>query len=382
MKRSAKIGMLIVLALGIGVGAKVMNGDKDKDKAQAVAEDKKKGKPQPIALLELAEADLFRIQVGEFRRTLVLTGNLKPISETIVNAKQSGPIASVLVREGDAVKQGQLLAIMDDAEVRQRLNERQAQLESFKAEAAYAERNREQNRELMKQAFISQEAFNRIDSDSTVKQAQLKAQIAQLELARKSMRDTKIVSPIQGFVATRDVNPGQDVAPGAKLFSIIDLSQLEYVAQVPASDIASVSVGQTVRLHVDGYSGREFLGKVERINPAAQQGTRSIAVYIRIDNTDNALRTGLFASGELQLDTQDKAIAVPDAAVVLDKGQRYIWVLRQNKLDKAHVEVGARDPRTGKVEVRKGLMAGDAVVLAQLADEARGASVKMATAKP
>ncbi|WP_249384118.1 efflux RND transporter periplasmic adaptor subunit [Chitinivorax sp. B] len=380
MKRSAKIAILLAVALGIGVGAKVMTGDKSKAGAHA-ASDQNKGKHDPISMLELTEADIFRVQLGEFRRTLALSGNLQAVSETIVNAKQGGQIANVLVREGDAVKAGQLLATMDDAEVRQRLNERQAQLESYKAEAAYAERNREQNRELMTQAFISQEAFNRIDSDTTVKQAQLKAQIAQLELARKSMRDTKIASPITGYVATRDVHPGQDVAPGAKLFSVIDLSQLEYVAQVPAADIASVHAGQLVRLKVDGYGGRQFEGKVERINPAAQPGTRSIAVYIRINNTDHSLRTGLFASGDLQLDTRPQAIAVPDTAVVVDKGASYIWVMRKGHLEKVVVTVGPRDARTGKVEVSKGVTAGDTVILAQLSDEARGAAVKMAGGK-
>src|SRR5690606_38729013 len=120
----------------------------------------------------------------------------------------------------------------------------------------------------------------------------------QVAMARKALNDAAIYAPIDGLVAERFVNPGERVAVDARLFSIADLDVMEMEALVPARDVPQLRIGQPVVLRVEGFGDRLFEGHIERINPTAQSGSRSIPVYILLRNGDLSLRGGMFGSGE------------------------------------------------------------------------------------
>ncbi len=372
MAKKSKIVLSVLVALGLAGGSVLLLGKQQP--ATPSAHDKQAERPSQI---ELAAADVALAEMGAFRRTLMLSGSLQAVQETTVSSEVAGKASSVNVREGDRVEKGQVLAVLDDVEARQRLNERVANWESLKAELDLAEKNRLQNESLLRQGFISQEAFDRVENSSAVKRAELKARLAQVELARKSLGDNIIRAPMAGFVSAREVQPGQQVVANARLFGIVDLSVLEFVAAVPAADIAHVKVGQVVKLKVDGYDSQPYDGRVDRINPSAQAGTRSVPVYIRVQNAGQLLRTGLFARGELLLDENPRALTIPRAAVVDERGQNKVWLVQHGRLAKRDVSLGLFDERSGKVEVLKGIQPGETVVLARLADTAQGISVKM-----
>lgn len=373
MAKRSKIVLGVLVALGLAGGSVLLLGKQPP--GSPTEHDKSTERPSQI---ELVAADVAIAEAGAFRRTLMLSGSLQAVQETTVSSEVAGKASSVNVREGDRVERGQILAVLDDVEARQRLNERVANWESLKAEQDLAEKNRVQNESLLRQGFISQEAFDRVESSSAVKRAELKARLAQVELARKSLGDNIIRSPMTGFVSAREVQPGQQVVANARLFGIVDLSVLEFVAAVPAADIAHVKVGQIVKLKVDGYDGQPYEGRVDRINPSAQAGTRSVPVYIRVQNAGQLLRTGLFARGELLLDENPHALTIPRAAVIVDEhGQSKVWLVQHGRLGKRVVSLGLFDERSGKVEVLNGIQPGDTVVLARLADTAQGVSAKM-----
>ncbi|MEW9900933.1 efflux RND transporter periplasmic adaptor subunit [Chitinivorax sp. PXF-14] len=372
MAKKSKFVLSVLVALGLAGGSVLLLGKQQP--ATPSAHDKQAERPSQI---ELAAADVALAEMGAFRRTLMLSGSLQAVQETTVSSEVAGKASSVNVREGDRVEKGQVLAVLDDVEARQRLNERVANWESLKAELDLAEKNRLQNESLLRQGFISQEAFDRVENSSAVKRAELKARLAQVELARKSLGDNIIRAPMAGFVSAREVQPGQQVVANARLFGIVDLSVLEFVAAVPAADIAHVKVGQVVKLKVDGYDSQPYDGRVDRINPSAQAGTRSVPVYIRVQNAGQLLRTGLFARGELLLDENPRALTIPRAAVVDERGQNKVWLVQHGRLAKRDVSLGLFDERSGKVEVLKGIQPGETVVLARLADTAQGISVKM-----
>lgn len=372
MAKKSKIVLSVLVALGLAGGSVLLLGKQQP--ATPSAHDKQAERPSQI---ELVAADVALAEMGAFRRTLMLSGSLQAVQETAVSSEVAGKASSVNVREGDRVEKGQVLAVLDDVEARQRLNERVANWESLKAELDLAEKNRLQNESLLRQGFISQEAFDRVENSSAVKRAELKARLAQVELARKSLGDNIIRAPMAGFVSAREVQPGQQVVANARLFGIVDLSVLEFVAAVPAADIAHVKVGQVVKLKVDGYDSQPYDGRVDRINPSAQAGTRSVPVYIRVQNAGQLLRTGLFARGELLLDENPRALTIPRAAVVDERGQNKVWLVQHGRLAKRDVSLGLFDERSGKVEVLKGIQPGETVVLARLADTAQGISVKM-----
>ena len=157
------------------------------------------------------------------------------------------------------------------------------------------------NSALLKEKFISQNAFDNSESSFNVAQGNVKSAEAQVQLARNALRDAVATSPLAGIVAKRHVQPGEKVAFDSPLVTVVDLKDLELQALVPAVDVPELAIGMPVELAVDGFGERRFTGRVERINPSTEPGTRAILVYVGMPNPDGALRGGMFATGRIAL---------------------------------------------------------------------------------
>ena len=138
---------------------------------------------------------------------------------------------------------------------------------------------------------------------------------AQVQIAKNALRDAIATSPLAGVVAKRHVQVGEKVAFDSPLVTVVDLSDLELQAAVPAVDVQELSIGKTVELTIDGFGERRFTGRVERINPSAEPGTRAILVYVGIPNTDRALRGGMFATGRIALAASAPVPTLPTTAI-------------------------------------------------------------------
>ncbi len=179
-----------------------------------------------------------------------------------------------------------------------------------------------------------------------------------MQIARNALRDAVAMSPLTGIVAKRHVQPGEKVAFDSPLVTVVDLKDMELQAAVPAIDVPELSIGKPVELVIDGFGERRFSGRVERINPATEPGTRSILVYVGIPNADGALRGGMFATGRIALAASAPLPTLPATAVRTEGGQAYVWMLEDGKLVKRNVVTGARDDAAGRVEIRTALPAG------------------------
>jgi RND family efflux transporter MFP subunit len=345
-----------------------------------------RGKPAPrapaeVPVAEFLQEDLVIVSPQPLERVLSLTGSLAALTEALVKAKLAGELAEVAVREGDAVRRGQVVARIDATEVRARVAARTADVEAARAQLGLAEKNRATQRALLDRSFISQNAFDATASSYDVAAARLRAAEADLAMAHKALADTVLVSPLDGVVAERLAQPGERVAVDARILSVVDLSRLELAAAVPAAEIGRVKAGQRVTLRVDGLGEREFVGRVERINPAASAGTRSINIYAVFDNPDRLLRAGLFARGELLLERIDASLSVPLTAVRDEAGRRFVYALEDNAIARKHVRLGAVDT-AGRVQVLEGLAAGDRVVRNNLGALREGAAARLAGPAP
>jgi membrane fusion protein, multidrug efflux system len=277
------------------------------------------------------------------------------VRQATVKAKVSGDVRQITVREGEAVQAGQVLARIDTADLEAKLADRIGALESAKAQMAMAEKNRSTNLALLKQNFISQNAFDNSESSFTVAQGGVKSTEAQVQLARNALRDAVAVSPLTGVVAKRHVQPGEKVAFDSPLVTIVDLKDLELQAVVPAVDVPEVAIGKQVELTIDGFGERRFSGRIERINPATEPGTRAILVYVGIPNPDGALRGGMFATGRIAIGASSPVPTLPATALRTEAGQAFVWTVEGGKLVKRVVVVGRRDDAAGLVEVKTAL---------------------------
>lgn len=371
--------ILLTLAAGAAAVAALATGNKD---AKAAKSDKSTNTPHTAAPLEFSEGDVYRVKAQVLARAIQVSGTLMPITQAIVKSTVPGEVRRVLVREGEAVQQGAVVAEIDATDASSRLEAAQADQAERRARLAIAERNRDTNQTLLKQNFISQNAFDQLASTQQANEAAVRWSDAQVKLAQKAIEDAVVRAPISGTVAKRFVNGGERVSPEAPILSLVDLSRMELEATVPASEVAVVSHGQAVQFRVDGFGARAFAGRVERINPVAEAGSRAIKVFVSVPNPDGALRGGMFAEGSVTLARTSQVPAMPMAAVFEEAGQPYVYTVEQGKLVKRAVALGQRDEATGMVAVTSGVTEGVPVVRIRMNGLKAGASAVLRSAPP
>jgi RND family efflux transporter MFP subunit len=339
-------------------------------------EEKKDG---PVTL-EFTPADIAVVEIRSLTRSIPFSGSLAPVVQTAVKSKVPGEVTRVFVREGEAVTAGQLLAQIDTTDLQSRVDAQAAALEEAKARLNIAEKNRANNQQLLHQKFISQNAYDTTESTFEATAASMRSQEAQLRIARKALDDAAVRAPIAGAVATRSVHPGEKVGVDSALFTLVDLGRMEIEAPAPASEVPSVRVGQNATFGVDGFGDRKFEGRVERINPTAQPGSRAIVLYISVANRDGVLRGGMFAKGQIVLDNPQPAAVVPATAIREESGQAYVFTLEGGKIVHRPVKVGSAQQAEGVVEVLSGLERGMTVVAARVSGLKAGAPARLKTA--
>jgi len=363
----------VVAVLGALVGFRATQASKGDGK-----------KPDAPVTLQFTPADIAVVEVRELVRSIAFSGSLSPLVQTTVRSKVSGEVNRVLVREGESVAAGALLAQIDTADLQSRLEARIAALEEAKARLDIAEKNRANNLKLLRQKFISQIAFDTTQSTWEAGLASVRSEEAQVTIARRAMEDAAVRAPFAGIIARRMANRGEKVGIDSPLFALVDLERMEIEAPAPASEIPSIRVGQAVSFRVDGYGERAFVGRVERINPVADAGSRSITLYLSVANRDGALKGGMFAKGRIVLDRTTPATVIPASAVREEAGQSFVFTLEDGKIGRRAVTLGFAEPQQGVVEVQSGLEKGLKVVSARVSGLKAGspAVLKPAAAAP
>jgi membrane fusion protein, multidrug efflux system len=360
MNRSAKrialwLALIVLVAV---VAASVVRAIQHRKAATALA-----ATPTAAALVELAPTDLVTVRQAEMSRSVSVSGGLRAVRSAQVKAKVAGELRELAVREGEPVRAGQVLGRIDPVEYEARLRQAQEQAASAQAQLDIAERSLQNNRALVDQGFISRNALDTSVSNAEAARATLQQARAGVDLARKALSDTVLRAPIDGVIAARNAQPGERVAVEARIVDIVDLSRLELEAAVPAEQVVQLAPGARASLRVDGLP-EPVQATLVRINPSTQAGTRAVLVYLALD-THPALRQGLFASGNIELD-RARALALPASAVRHDAGRPFVLVLQDDRVEQRQVTTGrsARDAAGGEalVEIVDGLSEGDRVL--------------------
>ena len=327
--------------------------------------------------LEFAQGDLARLSQQRLETRLAVPGTLQAISQATVRAKLAAEVRRVVVREGERVAAGQVLAEFDTAQVQAQIAERAAALASARAQLANTERTRRTNAMLVKQSFISQNAFDAADAAHQAQLAAVAMAQAQLEQAELLLADAVVRAPIQGVVARRHVQPGEKVGYDAPLVHLVDLTRLEVQAQVPVADVARVRQGMPARVEVEGLNGRALEGRVERINPSAEAGSRNVNIYVTLPNEESVLRVGMFARVMLSTSRETEVPALPVSALREEAGQSYVWVIKEGRLARRIVGVGTRDGRAQLVEITSGIAPAELVLATKFDNLKEGLAVKL-----
>ena len=337
--------------------------------------------PVAATVLEFLPREVLTTEPVELHQTLALSGSLRAVQQAIVKARLAADVREVVAREGEAVKAGQVLVRMDATEYQARVEQARGNLNAALAQRDIANKTRDNNRALLEKGFISRNAFDNAASQLAVAEANVEAARGALDQVKKLLNDTVIRAPITGLIASRSVQPGEKVSPDNRLLEIVNLDLMEMEASLPTNDIARVVVGQQVRLRIEGLPDA-FSGRVTRINPATQPGSRSILVYVQIANPQHILRVGMFAEAQLSLLTKTNVLALPQSAIHKDSNGATVYVIDNGKLLKAPVTLGieGRSGETPLVEISGGLAFGAQVVRSDMGNLLQGTAVRVVPA--
>ena len=332
------------------------------------------------AFVELAASDVVRAQVSELDQGLAITGSLRAIHSAVVKARVAGELQGLTVREGDAVRAGQVIATIERTESRARLQQANEQADAARAQVEIAKRQFDNNQALVDKGFISRTVLESSQSTLAAAQATHKAALSAVELASKALDDTVLRAPIDGTVSQRLAQPGERLSVDARVIEIVDSTRLELEATLTAADSVQVRSGQVARLSVEG-AAQTVTAKVVRINPSAQAGSRGVPVYLALAPTPG-LRQGLFAQGVL-ITARVSALAVPLQAVRTDRPAPYVQVVEGARVKHKPVQMGVRGERGGQTLVAvTGVEADAAVILGHVGALREGAAVKFTTPAP
>ena len=332
--------------------------------------------PVKDPVIELSAIDLATAHVVELTSGLPISGALKAVNSAIVKARVPGELQGLTVREGDRVEAGQVIARVESTEYADRVRQAQQQADAAKAQVEIAQRQVDNNAALVRQGFISKTAADNSLASLNTAQANHRAAQAGIDVLRKSLADTVLRAPISGQVSQRLAQPGERVAPEARIVEIVDLSRLELEASISPADSVAVRVGQQALLRIEGVA-QPVAATVARINPSAQAGSRSVLIYLTVA-AQPGLRQGLFAQGQLATETQ-RALAVPLNAVRTDKPLPYVQVVEGDRIAHRTVQTGVRGEVDGELWVAVQGVADGARVLRGAAGVVReGTQVKLA----
>lgn len=295
--------------------------------------------------------------------TLSLVGTITANEMVELKSEIDGTVEEILFKEGQAVKQGELLVLLDESKFKAAAAEAEANFQLSKA-------NHDRARQLFEGKLTSQQDF-----DQTA--AIFQGNQASLDLKKRQLRDARIVAPFGGVMGSRQISPGQVIGKNTTLTWLVDLDPVKAEVNVPERYLSQIAVGQKMDFTVAAFPSEKFQGEVYFISPQLDAATRTALVKARIPNPKHRLKGGMFASLTLTLQLRDSAIVIPEPALMSNGDQVSVFVVDAKGLAQMRpVKIGLR--LAGWAEVTSGLEAGDPVVVEGGQKLFPGAAVKAA----
>ena len=372
-KRKILIGAVSLVVIAAGGAFAWKNGATTRSQSASGGATKER-------TLELIPAELHTIEPRGLVDTIRFTGATQPIEQTIVKARVSGRLADVLIREGDNVKEGQILAQFETRELQARVDERKSTVDAARADARWTARDRANKEALVDRNIVSRATADQARAAAENKNSMVAVAEAQLEIAEKNLGDAVVRAPFDGVVGERIANQGESLPIDGKILTLLDTSHVEVAAQMPAADVVRMHTGQVATLTLEGFGDKIFNGRITRISPTALPGSRSILVFVEILDRHESLRGGLFATGGVNVKEKAHALAVPASAMRKDDQGDYVLAIESGVLVRKPVGAVRTWSRGELVEV-KGLESGMQIVSASLPGLRAGQRVKIVDVK-
>jgi membrane fusion protein (multidrug efflux system) len=322
---------LVSAAFSLGACGGEANGKAKDEKGETA--------PIPVEVRAPRLAEMLAVYAG--------TATLEADQEAVVVAKVGGEVKRILVEEGEFVRAGQLLAVLDGEQLRLELDQSAANMQKL-------ERDYQRNSDLYAKRLIASNAVDNIKSD-------LDALRAAYDIARLKLSYTQIRAPIAGVLAERDIKVGNTIQPNTVTFKVTDLEPLIAYVHVPERELRLLSSGQPAEIGVDAFPSQRFQGRIARVSPVIDPATGTFKVTVEVSDPTSRLKPGMFARVGVVYERRASALQIPRSAIVDNDGQPTVFVVVKDKVEQRDIRTGLSN--AGFIEVTAGLKPDEQVVV-------------------
>lgn len=323
---------------------------------------------------QINRTEWLAVGVQNLRRTIRLVGPIRPSRNIDLAAEVAGRVDAVLYDTGDRVLAGSPLVQVNVERLTVAHRLAVANVEAARAQLALAEEKLARSSALADRGVAA--AAQLAEAEATVLQlrASFSALEEQVKAADLDLRLATVRAPFDGVVLSRSVEPGEVVAAGASLITLVDLAEVEMIAAAPVANSAALRPGLAAEVMLDGIKERTFSGQIARIAPSATDNTRTIPVHIAIPNADAMIRGGTFAIARIVMDETQSALAIPATALLTDDAGLHVLALESGHVVRRAVTAGGTWDG-GLVEITSGLVAGERLLSAPLSGVSPGTTI-------
>jgi membrane fusion protein (multidrug efflux system) len=328
----------LILAAIAGLATLALAGCGDQANGKA-KDDKAENAAIPVEVRDPKSGEMLAVYSG--------TATLEADGEAVVVAKVRGEVKRILVEEGQNVREGQVLAVLDGDQLRLELEQSAANLNKL-------ERDYKRNSDLHDKGLIAESAVDNVKSD-------LDALRASYDIAKLQLSYTDIRAPISGVVSERNIKVGNTIQPNTVVFKVTDLKPLIAYVHAPERELRLLAAEQPAEIAVDAMPGQVFIGKIARVSPVVDPATGTFKITIEVDDPTSSLKPGMFARVGVVYERRANALQIPRTAIVDNDGQATVFVVNKDKAEQRDIKTGLAN--AGFIEVTEGLKKGEQVVV-------------------
>ena len=306
------------------------------------------------------------VRSGAISEEVSAVGTLLANESVMIRPERDGRVAAIPFSEGQVVRAGEKLVVLDTAEI-------EAQLAAVSSELTLNKSRMKRAQELHEKKFISAQALDDARealNQSAARHAEVKARLDK----------STVIAPFEGVAGLRQVSPGAYVKAGQDVARLEGIGTLKLDFRVPEVYLGRIRTRQEVLVRVDAFANEQFRGEIYAIEPSVDEQTRTVLLRARVPNPGARLKPGMFSRVALVLETRENAVLVPEQALVPQGADRFVYRYADGKAALTKIELGLRRP--GEVEIRKGLAAGDTIVIDGQLRLRDGAAVTVLADKP
>lgn len=315
--------------------------------------------------LEMRKGDLPLVKIEIVNKKKInlflnLNGVVEPEKKVAVFSRLSAYVKKIIKEEGAFVKKNDILALLDDIEIKISYEQAKIQLKQAEISLKDEANNYKRNKELIKSDLISEKDFQTSETNYQKAKLEYENKLENYKNLELQLNYTKIKSPIEGYITERLIEVGARVNPNQQVFTVEDFSPLLIKVYVPTSDIINLKKGIEAEVTTDVLKGYKFNGKIKLINPRIDVQSGTVKVTVEIPDPSMKLKPGMFVDVKISISNKNDALIIPKKSILFKNNKSFVFIFKRMQVFKKEIKTGISEE--DNIEVIDGLKEGDRIV--------------------